>query len=125
MSRPAKNPAATFDDAMAIHVLRAAGVTYSELSLLFGEHSSRITQILDGELHQGSWEAALERLERGDYWHPRIVELAGKVGGFILLIVATKAADPAARRHQNVLRRLRKTTIPFARRPARITARRA
>jgi len=29
MSRPAKNPAMTFEDAMTVHVLRAEGFTYS------------------------------------------------------------------------------------------------
>jgi hypothetical protein len=124
MSRLAKNPGVTFEDAMTVLVLRAVGVTYRELCLLFGEHSSRMTQILDGELHGGSWEAALQHLARGDYWHPKIVELAGKFGGSALLIAATKAADPARRRHQRMLKRLRKITIPFSPR-AGLVARRA
>ena len=66
MSRPAKNPAVTFEDAMTIHVLRAAGLTYSQLSSLVGEHSGRVTQILDGDLHAGSWETAVRTLVRGD-----------------------------------------------------------
>src|SRR5271156_2728410 len=108
MSRPAKNPAMTFDDAMTVHVLRAEGFTFSELSSLFGDHASRIIQILDGTLHPGSWEAALDKLERGIYWHPRIVALVLSFGGPQPMIAATKAANPAHRRHQQALKRLRK-----------------
>ena len=66
MSRPAKTPIITFDHAMTVHVLRAEGFTYGELCSLFGDHTSRITQVLDGVLHPGSWDAALERLGRGN-----------------------------------------------------------
>ena len=120
MSRPAKNPAMTFDDAMTVHVLRAEGFTFSELSGLFGDHASRIIQILDGTLHAGSWEAALDKLERGVYWHPRIVALVLSFGGPQPMIAATKAANPAHRRHQQELKRLRKISIPFCRRASRL-----
>jgi hypothetical protein len=119
MSRPAKNPAMTFDDAMTVHVLRAEGFTYSELCALFSDHVSRIIQVLDGTLHPGSWESALERLERGNYWHPRIVALVLNFGGPQPLIAATRAANPARRRHQQELKRLRKISIPFCRRAPR------
>ncbi len=125
MSRPAKTPAITFEGAMTVHVLRSVGVTYGELCMMLGEHSSRISQILDGELHRGSWEAALAHLERGEYWHPRIVDLAARFGGSDMLHAATKAADPATRRHRQMLKRLRKVTIPFSRRPSRQIAKRA
>jgi hypothetical protein len=120
MSRPAKNPATSFEDAMSIHVLRAEGFTYSELSTLFGENASRIIQVLDGTIHPGSWEAALEKLERGVYWHPRVVAMILNLGGPEPLIAATKAANPAYRRHQQALKRLRKISIPFCRRSARV-----
>jgi hypothetical protein len=120
MSRPAKNPAITFDDAMTVHVLRAEGFTFSELCGLFGDHASRIIQILDGTLHPGSWEAALDKLERGVYWHPRIVALVLSFGGPQPMIAATKAANPAHRRHQQELKRLRKISIPFCRRASRL-----
>ncbi len=116
MSRPAKNPAISFDDAMTIHVLRAEGFTYVELCRLFGDNTSRVTQVLDGVLHSGSWEAALEQLTRGHYWHPRIVALVLNLGGPAPLIVATKAADPAHRRYQQTVKRIRKLSIPFCRR---------
>lgn len=125
MGRPAKNLLITFEDAMAVHVMRAMGATYSELCLLLGEHSTRVTQILEGELHQGSWEAALERLEQDDYWHPSVIDLADKFEGSAPLIAATKAAAPAARRHRRTLKRLRKITIPYSRAPSRLIARRA
>jgi len=116
MSRPAKNPAISFDDAMTIHVLRAEGFTYVELCQLFGDHSSRVSQVLDATLHSGSWEAALEHLARGHYWHPRIVALILSLGGPAPLIAATRAADPAHRRYQRTLKRIRKASIPFCRR---------
>jgi hypothetical protein len=119
MSRPAKTPTITFDDAMTVHVLRAEGFTYSELCRLFDENTARITQILDGTLHPGSWESALDHLVRGCYWHPRIVALVLAEGGPAPLILATRAADPAHRRFQQVLKRANKFSIPFCRRPAR------
>jgi hypothetical protein len=125
MSRPAKIPAITFEGAMTVHVLRSVGVTYGELCMLLGENSSRISQILDGELHRGSWEAALAHLARDEYWHPRIVDFAAKSGGSATLLSAAKAADPATRRHRQMLKRLRKVTIPFSRRPSRLIAKRA
>jgi hypothetical protein len=120
MSRPAKNPPLSFEDAMSVHVLRAEGFTYSELCVLFGDNPNRVIQVLDGTLHPGSWEAALEKLERGVYWHPRIVALVLSFGGPQPLIAATKAANPAFRRHQQALKRLRKISIPFCRRSARV-----
>ena len=120
MSRPAKSPAMTFEDAMTVHVLRAEGFTYSELSVLFGDHASRLVQVLDGTLHPGSWEAALDKLSRGIYWHPRIVALVLSLGGPQPLIAATRAANPAYRRHQQELKRLRKISIPFCRRAPRL-----
>ena len=120
MSRPAKIPAITFDDAMTVHVLRAEGFTYGELCRLFGDHASRITQVLDGTLHPASWEGALERLARGNYWHPRIVAMGVAEGGAAPLIAATKAADPARRRYRQALKRANRFSIPFCRRPARL-----
>ncbi|MDB5396693.1 MAG: hypothetical protein JWM91_4199 [Rhodospirillales bacterium] len=120
MSRPAKTPAMTFDDAMTVHVLRAEGFTYGELCRLFGDHTSRITQVLDGKLHPGSWDQALERLARGNYWHPRIVAMVVAEGGAEPLIAATKAADPAKRRYQQSLKRLNRFSIPFCRRSTRL-----
>jgi hypothetical protein len=119
MSRPAKTPMMSFEDAMTVHVLRAEGFTFVELCGLFGDPSSRIGQVLDGTLYPGSWDAALEHLGRGHYWHPRIVALVMAVGGAAPLIAATQAADPAHRRFEQSLKRIRKTSIPFCRRPVR------
>jgi hypothetical protein len=119
MSRPAKKPAMTFEDAMTVHVLRAEGFTYNELCSLFDDNAGRIIQVLDGVLQPGSWEAALDKLERGIYWHPRIVALVLSFGGPQPMIAATKAANPAHRRHQQELKRLRKISIPFCRRAPR------
>jgi hypothetical protein len=112
MSRPAKKPTISFDDAAAIHALRAAGIIYAELGRLFQQPAGRVTQVLMGELHDGSWVIAVERLERGEYWHPRIAELAATMGHEVLL-TAARAGDPARRRYLLKLKRLRKTTIPF------------
>lgn len=120
MSRPAKNPPMSFEDAMSVHVLRAEGFTYSELCALFGDRANRVIQVLDGTVHPGSWEAALDKLSRGVYWHPRIVALVLSLGGPQPLIAATKGANPAYRRHQQELKRLRKISIPFCRRAPRV-----
>jgi len=102
----------SFDDAATLHVLRAIGVTYAELSLMFGERNSRVTQVLEGDLYGGSWESALERLERHEYWHPRVASFAEQLGS-VTLAIAVRANDPARRSYQRSLKRLRKTTIPF------------
>jgi hypothetical protein len=110
----------TFEDAMTVHVLRAGGCIYSELSALFERHTSRVVQVLNGTLQPGSWETALDKLERGIYWHPRIVALVLSFGGPQPLIAATRIANPAYRRHQQELKRLRKISIPFCRRTPRL-----
>ncbi len=112
MARQAKNPTMTFEDAATLHVLRATGSTYAELCRLFGDHSWRLTQVLEGDLYDGSWEAALERLGRGEYWHPLIVDLVGRLGARTL-IIATEACNPMKRRYQRTVKRLRKSAIPF------------
>jgi hypothetical protein len=108
----------TFDDAMTLHVLRAQGFTYAELTGLFGDHPTRIASLLDGTLHPGSWEAALERLRRGHYWHPRIAAIV-LATGVEPIIAATEAADPARRRFRRSVKRAHKFSIPFCR-PGRL-----
>jgi hypothetical protein len=95
---------------------RAEGFTYVELCRLFDDHTSRVAQVLDGTLHPGSWEAAVDRLVLGQYWHPRIVALVLSLGGPAPLIIAAKASDPAHRGYQQTVRRIRKLSIPFCRR---------
>jgi hypothetical protein len=101
-----------FEDAMALHVLRAAGATYIELADAFGVHTGRVGQVLIGDLHPDSWRAALDRLELGDDRHPRVAELVGMLGR-TTLIHAVRAGDPARRRYRRNLRQYSKTTIPF------------
>ena len=114
---PAPVPAIAFEDAMALHVLRAAGATYIELADAFCVHTGRVGQVLIGDLHPDSWRTAFDRLEAGDDWHPKVAELVGRLGRGTLLH-AVRAGDPAKRRYRRNLRQYAKTTIPFvARRP--------
>jgi len=118
MSGRPKTPVMTFEDAVMLHVLRAAGVTYAELSRTFNEHTGRVTQVLEGEFYGDSWMAAIDRLEAGAVWDSRVTGLVARLGAEALL-AAVKAGDPARRRYNRKLKRLRKTTIPFVtQRPA-------
>jgi len=93
----------TFEDAMAVHVLRAQGLIYSDLTCVFGANPARFHEILCGNLHPGSWEEAVARLTRGDSWHPeitRIVALRGNQAVLQLLI----EANPSKKRLQRQLK---------------------
>ncbi len=114
MSRPAKHPVMSFDDAMTIHVLRAHGLTYRELERVVGDHPTRMSKVLDGTLHEGSWAAALARLSLGDCWHPTVADIVGQHGSERVLS-GMKNADPRRRNYEQRLKRLRKGTIPFVR----------
>ncbi len=102
MSRPAKNPVMTFDDAMTIHVLRAHGLTYRELERVVGDHPTRMSKVLDGTLHEGSWAAALARLSLGESWHPTVADIVGQHGSEGVLS-GMKNADPLRRNYEQRL----------------------
>jgi hypothetical protein len=114
MSRPAKLDALSFDDAMSVHVLRAAGVTYRELTQMFKEYPARLSRVLDGSLYAGSWDAAMERLSRGETWHPTVDALV-RERGRDPVVASVKGANPCRRQYRQQLKRLRKCTIPFIR----------
>ncbi len=97
---------------MSVHVLRAHGVIFSELTQLFGVNPARFHEILCGKLHPGSWEAALNRLREGESWHPSISALIERLGRDEV-IEMVQAASPTKRQFQRQLKRLRKsTTLP-------------
>jgi len=97
---------------MSVHVLRANGIIYSELTRLFGANPARFHEILSGALYPGSWEGAVDRLSRGDIWHPEISRLVERLGRHQVL-AKLEAANPTKRRFQKELKRLRKTTLVY------------
>ncbi|HLG89655.1 MAG TPA: hypothetical protein VKZ79_20940 [Alphaproteobacteria bacterium] len=105
-------PILSFQDAMSVHVLRAHGAIYSELTRLFGANPARFHEILTGALYPGSWEAAVERLARGDVWHPAIAQLVERYGRAQVL-TTVKGSNPTKRRFQKELKRLRKTSLVY------------
>lgn len=105
-------PGLSFQDAMLVHVLRAHGTIFSELTQLFGANPARFHEILSGARHPGSWEAAVDRLSRGDFWHPEIARLVERLGREHVL-AGLKAANPSKRRFQKELKRLRKSTLVY------------
>ena len=97
---------------MSVHVLRAHGAIYSELTRLFGANPARFHEILTGALYPGSWEAAVERLARGDIWHAEIAVLVERLGRERTL-APLKLANPSKRRFQKELKRLRKSSLVY------------
>ena len=110
-------PRLTFEDAMSVHVLRAHGVIFSELTRIFGANPARFHEILCGNLHPGSWDAAVERMRAGDVWHPEISRLVERLGRE-QVCQALISASPTKKRFQRELKRLRKST-PVRSQPAR------
>jgi hypothetical protein len=97
---------------MSVHVLRAHGVIFSDLTQLFGANPARFHEILCGNLHPGSWEAAVDRLQTGEPWNPSVAALIERLGRHEV-VETVKAASPTKRQFQQQLKRLRKST-PFA-----------
>jgi hypothetical protein len=93
--RSPKSPL-TFEDAMTIHVHRAQRCTYTELIRRFGNYPGVFAAILAGKLHNGSWEAAVDKLSRGDYWHSEIALMSDELG-YLQLLTALKAARPKSK----------------------------
>ena len=108
MGRPAVPPRLTFEDAMSVHVLRAHGVIFSELKRLFGVNPARFYEILCGALFPGSWEAATERLNAQETWHPEIARLVEQ-HGYGPVLAALAGANPNKKHFEKELRRLRKS----------------
>lgn len=81
---------------MTIHVHRAQRCTYVELIRRFGNYPGAFAGVLAGKLHNGSWEAAVDKLSRGDYWHPEIALMIDD-RGHLPLLTALKAAQPKSK----------------------------
>jgi hypothetical protein len=111
MGRPADPPRLTFEDAMSVHVLRAHGVIFSELTRLFGVNPARFYEILCGALFPGSWEAAAERLSAHQTWCPEIAQLVER-HGYDPVLATLATANPNKKHFEKELRRLRKAA-PF------------
>jgi len=108
MRRSAIPPRLTFEDAMSVHVLRAHGVIFTDLTRLFGVNPARFYEILCGALLPGSWEAAVERLAAHETWHPDIARLVAE-HGYEQVLATMLAANPNKKQFEKELRRLRKS----------------
>ncbi len=100
-----------FEDAMSVHVLRARGMIFSDLTCRFGANPARFHEILSGKLHPGSWERAVELISQGHAWNAEIAELVESFGRDRIL-AALKATNPVTRRFRQQLKRLRKISPP-------------
>jgi hypothetical protein len=96
---------------MSVHVLRAHGVLFSELTRLFGVNAARFYEILCGALFPGSWEAAAERLAAHEIWSPEIARLVD-LHGYDAVLGSLAGANPSKKHFEKELRRLRKAA-PF------------
>jgi hypothetical protein len=93
---------------MSVHVLRAHGVIFSELKRVFGVNPARFYEILCGALFPGSWEAAADRLNAQETWHPEIARLVAE-HGYGPVLAALAGANPNKKHFEKELRRLRKS----------------
>jgi hypothetical protein len=93
---------------MSVHVLRAHGCIFSELKRLFGVNPARFYEILCGVLFPGSWEAATDRLNAQEAWHPEIARLVEQ-HGYGPVLAALAGANPNKKHFAKELRRLRKS----------------
>jgi hypothetical protein len=98
----------TFEDAMSVHVLRAHGMIFSELTRVFGANPARYHEILCGNLYPESWAAAVEHLASGRSWHPEVARLVEQLG-LAAVYDALSAANPTKSQYQKLLKKLRKS----------------
>jgi hypothetical protein len=96
---------------MSVHVLRAQGTIFSDLTRRFGANPARFHEILSGRLHPGSWEMAVDRIAKNDPWNDDITQLL-LASGQTAVLDALSAANPAKRRFQQQLKRLRRSAPP-------------
>jgi hypothetical protein len=108
MPRPPIPPRLTFEDAMSVHVLRAQGTIFSELTRQFGVNPARFHEVLCGNLYPESWASALDRLSANDIWHPAIAQLIEQQG-YDQVLAALGAANPNKKQFERELKRLRKS----------------
>jgi hypothetical protein len=110
MPLPSALPQISFERAMSIHVLRACGWIFSDLTALYRANPGRFAEILDGKLHPGSWETALAELKSGRTWSPEVEELVA-TRGLESVFRSLAAADPSVRRAKKTLKRLKMSWI--------------
>ncbi len=79
---------------MTVHVLRAQGVLFANLTCLFGANPE-------------SWEEAVLRLSKGEVWHAEIAKFIDRFGRDTVL-AALRGANPAKKRFQRELKRQRR-----------------
>jgi hypothetical protein len=92
---------------MSVHVLRAHGYLFSELTQIFRANPARFHEILHGRLHPDSWEKALQSLAIEDVWNEAVKDLVDRFG-LINVIEKTQSADPRKRQFAQRLKRARK-----------------
>lgn len=96
-----------FQDAMSVHVLRAHGTLFSELTQIFHANPARFHEILHGSLHPDSWEKALQSLAIEEFWSPSVKDLVDRFG-LTSVIEKTQSANPRKRQFARRLKRARK-----------------
>jgi hypothetical protein len=102
------SPRLTFEDAVSVHVLRAHGTIFSELTRIFGANPARFHEILCGDLFPGSWEEAVQRLAAGECWRPDISDLIDRHGRERVL-ASVMAASPAKKKFERQRKRFLKS----------------
>jgi hypothetical protein len=100
----------SFEDAMSVHVLRAQGVLFANLTCLFGANPARFHEILCGDAYPESWEEAVVRLSNGEIWHSEIARFVERFGRQTVL-AALRGANPSKKRFQRELKRQRRWVI--------------
>jgi len=97
----------SFQDAMSVHVLRAQGVIFANLTCIFGANPARFHEILCGDAYPESWDEAVLRLSKGEIWHSEIARFVEKYG-LQTVLAALRGANPSKKRFQRELKRQRR-----------------
>jgi hypothetical protein len=97
----------SFEDAMSVHVLRAQGVLFANLTCIFGVNPARFHEILCGDAYPESWDEAVLRLSKGEIWHSEIARFVQKYG-LRTVLAALRGANPSKKRFQRELKRQRR-----------------
>jgi hypothetical protein len=97
----------SFEDAMSVHVLRAQGVLFANLTCIFGANPARFHEILCGDAYPESWDEAVLRLSKGEIWHSEIACFV-ETYGLRTVLAALRGANPSKKRFQRELRRQRR-----------------
>jgi hypothetical protein len=92
---------------MSVHVLRAQGVLFANLTCIFGANPARFHEILCGDAYPESWDEAVLRLSKGEIWHSEIACFV-ETYGLRTVLAALRGANPSKKRFQRELRRQRR-----------------